>query len=77
VAVASAGSYANLHLDPDTQPCQHPTTQFFTGHMPFLPPNQQRPSTEGSYVKINQNQNSGLILGNAKAMYSTKFKASV
>jgi len=29
------------------QPCQHPTTQFFTGQMPFLPPNQQRQSTEG------------------------------
>ena len=28
------------------QPCQHPTTQFFTGQMPFLPPNQQRQSTE-------------------------------
>jgi len=23
------------------QPCQHPTTQLFTGWMPFLPPNQQ------------------------------------
>ena len=29
------------------QPRQHPTTQFFTGRMPFLPPNQQRQSTEG------------------------------
>jgi len=29
VAVASAGPYSNLHLDPDTYPCQHPTTQFF------------------------------------------------
>ena len=29
------------------QPRQHPTTQFFTGWMPFLPPNQQRQSTEG------------------------------
>jgi len=29
------------------QPCQHLTTQFFTGQMPFLPPNQQRQSTEG------------------------------
>jgi len=28
-------------------PCQHPTAQFFTGRMPFLPPNQQRQSTEG------------------------------
>jgi len=30
-----------------TQPRQHPTTQFFTGWMLFLPPNQQRLSTEG------------------------------
>ena len=31
-------------------PCsrQHPTTQFFTGWMPFLPLNQQRQSTEGT-----------------------------
>ena len=28
-------------------PRHHPTTQFFTGQMPFLPPNQQRQSTEG------------------------------
>ena len=27
------------------QPRQHPTTQFFTGRMPFLPPNQQRQKT--------------------------------
>jgi len=27
---------------------QNPTTQFFTGRMPFLPPNQQRQSTEGN-----------------------------
>ena len=31
------------------QPCQHPTTQFFTGRMPFLTPNQQCQSTEGNY----------------------------
>ena len=29
------------------QPCQHPPL-FFTGRMPFLPPNQQRQSTEGT-----------------------------
>jgi len=34
------------------QPCQYPTTQFFTGRMPFLPPNQQRQSTEGRKVKL-------------------------
>jgi len=48
VAVASAGPYTSLHLAPDRQPQQHPTTVFFTGWMPFLPPNQQRQSTEGS-----------------------------
>ena len=47
MAVASAGLYASLHLAPDRQPRQHPTTQFFTSRMPFLPPNQQRQSTEG------------------------------
>ena len=29
MAVASAGLYASLHLAPDRQPRQHPTTQFF------------------------------------------------
>ena len=29
-------------------PHQHLTAQFFTGWMPFLPPNQQRQSTEGN-----------------------------
>ena len=29
MAVASAGPYASLHLAPDRQPRQHPTTQFF------------------------------------------------
>jgi len=48
VAVASAGPDANLHLTPDKQPHQHPTTQFFTGWMTLLPPNElQRQSTEG------------------------------
>jgi len=55
VAVASAGPYASLHLAPDRYPRQHPTTQFFTGRMPFLPPNQQRQSTEGiTYIHIGQ-----------------------
>ena len=50
MAVASAGPYASLHLAPDRQPRQHPTAQFFTGRMPFLPPNQQRQSTEGHTI---------------------------
>jgi len=52
VAVASARPYASLHLAPDRQPHQHPTTLFFTGWMPFLPPNQQRQSTEGTDVTV-------------------------
>ena len=37
-----------------------PTTQFFTGRMPFLPPNQQRQSTEGYSVKAVSLQNAKL-----------------
>jgi len=48
VAVASAGPYASLHFAPDRWPRQHLTTQFFTERMPFLPPNQQRQSTEAT-----------------------------
>ena len=44
-------AYASLHLAPDRQPHQHLTTQFFTGRMSFLPPNQQRQSTEGRTVQ--------------------------
>jgi len=39
----------HMPIAPDRQPHQHPTTLFFTGRMPFLPPNQQRQSTEGIY----------------------------
>jgi len=46
VAVASAGLYASLHLIPDNHANISPL-KFFTGRTPFLPPNQQRPSTEG------------------------------
>jgi len=38
----------SVHLAPDRQPHQHPTALFFTSRMPFLPPNQQRQSTEGT-----------------------------
>jgi len=31
-----------------TTPAPHHSTKFFTGRMPFLPPNQQRQSTEGT-----------------------------
>jgi len=34
-----------------------PPLSFFTGRMPFLPPNQQRQSTEGSYATLLYNVN--------------------
>jgi len=47
VAVASAGPYANLHLDPDiTTPAPH--YSYFAGWMLFMLPNQQRQITEGN-----------------------------
>jgi len=36
-------------LETDTMPAPHHSV-FFTGRMPFLPPNQQRQSTEGKYI---------------------------
>jgi len=35
-------------------PCQHPTTQFFIGWIPFMPPNQQHQRTEGFAVKATE-----------------------
>jgi len=40
----------SLHLIPDN-PANIPPL-FFTGWMPFLPPNQQRQSTEGKFSSI-------------------------
>jgi len=62
VAVASAGPYASLHLTPDRQPHQHPTSQFFTGRMPFLPPNQQCQSTEGKTTANTYHQITSMVL---------------
>ena len=42
---------AKFPVAPEESAPMHPTTQFFTGRMPFLPPNQQRQSTEGMSVK--------------------------
>jgi len=44
--------------------CQYPTTQgFFTGRMPFLPPNQQRQSTEGNLSNTtNRGQKCGMTV---------------
>jgi len=39
---------ARMHLTPGRRPRQHPTTLFFTDRLPFLPPSQERQSTEGN-----------------------------
>ena len=56
MATASAGPYASLHLAADRQPRQHPTTQFFTGRMPFLPSNQRRQSTDNISLHCTDSQ---------------------
>jgi len=51
VAVASAGHMqVCTSLQTDNQ-ASTPPLSFFTGRMPFLPPNQQRQSTEGKALK--------------------------
>jgi len=53
---------ASLHLTPDRYLWQQPPLNFFTSWMLFLPPNQQRQSTEGriksrtSVANITKNQ---------------------
>jgi len=43
-----------------TMPC--PTAQFFTGRVPFLPPNQQRQSTEGTLCNTKMYKNPAVII---------------
>jgi len=43
-----------LHSRQITTPAPH--RQFFTGQMPFLPPNQQRQSTEGNEATTENEQ---------------------
>ena len=51
VAAASAGPYANhLHRAPDRPVTHH--SGFFTGWMPFVMPNQQCQSTEGTSLSL-------------------------
>ena len=40
----------HMQICTSLQTDNHTTTQFFTGRMPFLPPNQQRQSTEGTVI---------------------------
>jgi len=50
---------------------QHPTTQFFTGRMPFLPPNQQRQSTVSSInAEINVSCSVGSVFKTPGSLFS-------
>ena len=53
MAVASAGLYASLQLIPDNH-ANIPPLSFFTGRMPFLPPNQEHQSTKGREMTYNK-----------------------
>ena len=72
MAVASAGLHAKSASHP-RQPHQHPTTQFFTGRMPFLPPNQQRQSIKCMHQKdktilyFNEARNDGMEVASSGA----------
>jgi len=49
-------------LQTDSHAMQHPTTQFFTGRMPFLTPNQQSQSTEGNWLSTTKSAIINIII---------------
>ena len=69
VAVVSAGPYASLHLAPDRQPHQHPTTQFFyrSDALPAAQPTVSKHEYKSFKIwhlaqsKLHPNQNSSTI----------------
>ena len=56
MAVASAGHMQVCILLQTDNHASTPPLCFFTGRMPFLPPNQQRQSTEGKSKQQQQQQ---------------------
>ena len=56
-----------------TTPAPHHTV--FTGRMPFLPPNQQRQSTEGTFFTLTLMQISGQKANTTKFMFWHNFMA--
>jgi len=52
VAVASAGPYASLHLAPDRQPHQHPTTLFLQAGCPSCRPTNSVKALKALVVSI-------------------------
>jgi len=56
VAVASAGPYASLHLAPDRQPHQHPTTQFLQAVCPSCRPTNSVKALKAQNVCQNNQQ---------------------
>jgi len=65
----SLSPLAHLHSIPDNHASIPP--QSFTGRMPFLPPNQQRQSTEGNLVQPNKpNKLNSYHLNTIRSFYS-------
>jgi len=57
MAVSGSGiSWAICKSAPGSRQITMPAPQFFTGRMPFLPPNQQRQGTEGTEENQVNNQ---------------------
>jgi len=73
VAVASAGPYANLHLAPDRQPHQHPTTLFLQAGCPSCRPTnsvkalKEQPDTSGIGENRRLSTTTSIYLENGRA----------
>jgi len=52
VAVASAGPYASLHLAPDRQPHQHPTTLFLQAGCPSCHPTNSVKALKANIISV-------------------------
>jgi len=55
--MASAGTYARLHLAPDRQPHQHPTTHFLQAGCPSCHPTNSVKALQAYYTDNNNNNN--------------------
>ena len=75
MAVASAGLYASLHLIPDNH-ASIPPLSLFTGRMPFLPPNQQCQSTEGTILLL-ITELKLITTGNSEISIAQSFQSSI
>jgi len=79
--VASAGPYASLHLAPDRQPDQHPTTLFLQAGCPSCRPTNSVKALKGrTSLELNEAKADGVLEWNVLEFldpsYNQKVKAS-